>query len=95
LTDTEPRRQPSVRGRLAAKLRSDPGERTFARVTLDHEDEGDLPAVEPLRTSGAGVMSSVAAADGWVEVPESREGVPAGETVAVQEWERVDTHPGE
>jgi molybdopterin molybdotransferase len=70
--------------------------RTFARVTLsgdgtgeDHNgtDEPDLPTVTPLRTSGAGVMSSVARADGWVVVPESREGIPAGETVAVEHWE--------
>mgnify|MGYP002760837137 CR=1 FL=1 len=52
--------------------------------------EGDeaIPAVEPVSASGAGVLSSVTGADGWVEVPESREGIPAGETVAVQQWER-------
>jgi len=33
------------------------------------------------------VLSSVALADGWVEVPEEREGIAEGETVAVQDWE--------
>jgi molybdopterin molybdotransferase len=29
----------------------------------------------------------VALADGWVVVPEGREGFPEGETVAVEDWE--------
>jgi molybdopterin molybdochelatase len=41
----------------------------------------------PTRTSGSGVLSSVALADGWVVVPESREGLDAGETVSVEQWE--------
>jgi molybdopterin molybdotransferase len=45
------------------------------------------PAVEPVPTAGASVLSSVAAADGWVVVPEDRTGIPAGEPVAVQQWE--------
>jgi molybdopterin molybdotransferase len=83
---TTPPAHPAVRGELREKLPSAPGERTFARVRV--ADEGDPPAVEPVQTSGAGVLSSVTAADGWVAVPESREGVPAGETVTVQQWER-------
>jgi molybdopterin molybdotransferase len=88
----EPRPHPRIRGRLAEKVRSEPGRRTFARVRVEERGEG-LPVVEPLRTGGAGVLSSVTSADGWVVVSESREGIPAGETVAVQEWERNDTRP--
>ncbi|WP_254840755.1 molybdopterin molybdotransferase MoeA [Natronomonas marina] len=51
----------------------------------DESDDG-LEAT-PTRASGAGVLSSVALADGWVVVPEPREGIPAGETVAVENWE--------
>jgi molybdopterin molybdotransferase len=32
-------------------------------------------------------LSSVALADGWVAVPEGREGYDAGEVVAVERWE--------
>ncbi|PSP33771.1 molybdopterin molybdenumtransferase MoeA [Halobacteriales archaeon QH_10_67_22] len=80
---------PSVEARLTGKLASEVGVRTFARVSLDRSDDTENGAVtaEPVRTGGASVMSSVAAADGWVVVPESREGVPAGETVTVQDWE--------
>ena len=93
LAGTEPQPQPTVRATLSRKLPSAPGERTFARVRLEdgHSEEGGdgtEPTASPVRTGGAGVMSSVAFADGWVEVPESREGIAAGETVTVQQWER-------
>ncbi len=79
--------QPTSEARLDRKIASEPGTRTFARVTL--HDADDDPTAVPVRTSGAGVLSSVALADGWVVVPERREGVPAGETVAVEHWERL------
>jgi len=76
---------PSREATLARKIRSEPGVRTFARVKLEATDDG-LEAT-PTRASGAGVLSSVALADGWVVVPEKREGIPEGETVAVENWE--------
>jgi molybdopterin molybdotransferase len=84
---------------LTRKIASEPGTRTFARVRLTESDDGDDTesddgddggtelAAEPTRASGSGVLSSVALADGWVVVPESREGIDAGETVAVEVWE--------
>lgn len=87
-TATEPTPHPTTQARLTEKLRSAPGERTFARVSVGEQpDDESLPPCEPVRVSGAGVMSSVTLADGWVEIPESREGIPAGERVAVQQWE--------
>jgi len=54
----------------------------------ENGDDSDnaLPTVEPVR-GGAGVLSSVAAADGWVVVPENLEGVADGNRVTVQRWE--------
>jgi len=81
---------PTTDARLTRKIPSEVGVRTFARVRLekgDHAAEGPETIAEPTRTSGAGVLSSVAHADGWVVVPESQEGIPAGETVAVENWE--------
>ena len=43
----------------------------------------------PTRAGGSGVLSSVAFADGWVVVPEPREGYDAGETVVVENWEAI------
>jgi molybdopterin molybdotransferase len=87
---------PTVEATLERKISSEPGQRTFARVSVEEADgdtedaAGDTAPgrqAVPTRTSGAGVLSSVALADGWVAVPEDREGFAAGETVAVQNWE--------
>ncbi|WP_284008467.1 gephyrin-like molybdotransferase Glp [Haloarcula pelagica] len=76
---------PTTTARLARKLTSEPGTRSYVRVELD---EGETePTATPIRSGGAGVLSSVALADGWVVVPESTEGYAAGETVEVEYWE--------
>ncbi|AKB23992.1 Molybdopterin biosynthesis MoeA protein [Methanosarcina sp. MTP4] len=62
---------------LAAKLSSRIGYVSFVRVVF----EGDR--VRPLMGAGAGVLSSVAKADGYVLVPENVEGYEAGEEVSV------------
>jgi molybdopterin molybdotransferase len=87
---------PTVRARLTRKIPSEPGVRTFARVRLE-EGDGERDAADddesadrtatPTRASGSGVLSSVALADGWVVVPEGREGFAADETVTVEGWE--------
>ena len=72
---------PEFEATLDRKIASEVGVRSFVRV----RKAGD-GTVEPVR-GGAGVLSSVAAADGWVVVPESLEGVAAGEPVVVQQWD--------
>lgn len=76
---------PTSEARLSRKIRSEPGVKTYVRVTLDRSEE--LPVATPVRESGAGVLSSVALADGWVVVPEAREGIPEDERVSVENWE--------
>jgi molybdopterin molybdotransferase len=76
---------PRVPATLDRKAPSDPGVRTFVRVRL--EGEGDERRAVPIRAGGASVLSSIARADGWLVVPEDREGVPAGERVDVELWE--------
>ena len=76
---------PSQSATLTQKLPSEPGSKTFARVKTETES-GQLLAT-PVQTTGAGILSSVALADGWVVVPEPREGYSEGETVAVENWE--------
>ncbi|MFD1563542.1 gephyrin-like molybdotransferase Glp [Haloarchaeobius amylolyticus] len=93
LEGTTPDPHPTTQARLERKIPSEPGTRTFARVRLEARDEDDLDRDEPAytaiptRASGSGVLSSVALADGWVVVDDDREGIPAGETVAVENWE--------
>ncbi len=89
LEGTTPDPHPSTQAELDRKIASEPGTRTFARVQLEARDAEDGPRYRavPTRASGAGVLSSVALADGWVVVDDDREGIPAGETVAVERWE--------
>ncbi|MFW5937616.1 MAG: gephyrin-like molybdotransferase Glp [Halanaeroarchaeum sp.] len=78
---------PSVTATLDSKVRSEPGLRTFARVTL--ERDGEDWVASPVSASGAGVLSTVALADGWVQVPESVEGYPADSEITVERWEAI------
>ncbi|MFC6768024.1 molybdopterin molybdotransferase MoeA, partial [Natrinema soli] len=95
LEGTTPDSHPTTRAILERKIPSEPGTRTFARVRLEARDEDEADrerdepeyAAIPTRASGSGVLSSVALADGWVVVDDDREGIPAGETVTVENWE--------
>ncbi|MFC7194590.1 molybdopterin molybdotransferase MoeA [Halosimplex aquaticum] len=77
----DPEPFPEFEATLDRKIAGEVGVRSFVRVRRTGEG-----TVEPVR-GGAGALSSVAAADGWVVVPESLEGVAAGEPVVVQRWE--------
>jgi molybdopterin molybdotransferase len=68
---------PKVSARLARKIPSRPGYLSLVRVSLK---DGQA---EPIMISGAGILSSVARADGFVVVPEQQEGLEAGENVEV------------
>jgi molybdopterin molybdotransferase len=67
-----------VRGHLRRKLASALNRTDFVRVKLVREGE-----VEPLRSGGAGVLTSVTRADGFVIVPRDDEGFEAGTEVEV------------
>ena len=67
-----------VRGRLRRKLASALNRTDFVRVQLVGEGE-----VEPIRSGGAGVLTSVTRADGFVVVPRDDEGFEAGTEVEV------------
>lgn len=62
---------------LTRKIYSEPGYRTYTRVSI----EGDRAT--PLRTKGAGILSSISQADGYVVIAEDVEGREAGEEVEV------------
>jgi molybdopterin molybdotransferase len=66
-----------VRAQLCEKITGRTGFKTFARVKLDNGK------AIPLATSGAGILSSVSKADGFVILPENVEGFNAGEEVEV------------
>jgi molybdopterin molybdotransferase len=78
LGQREERLNRRVRGRLRRKLASALNRTDFVRVLLVGEGE-----VEPLRSGGAGVLTSVTRADGFVIVPRDDEGFEAGTEVEV------------
>jgi molybdopterin molybdotransferase len=70
-----------VHAKLTRKIISKPGYISIARVALD----GDKAI--PVMVSGAGILSSIARADGFITIPEDKEGLDAGMTVGVQLFE--------
>jgi molybdopterin molybdotransferase len=66
-----------VRAVLSEKIPGRTGYKTFARVKLKNGK------AMPLATSGAGILSSVSKADGFVIIPENVEGIGKGEEVDV------------
>jgi molybdopterin molybdotransferase len=62
---------------LTRKIFSEAGYRTYTRVSIEDE------FATPLRTKGAGVISSISRADGYVITPADTEGHEAGEEVEV------------
>ena len=84
LQGTTPDETAAVEATLDRKIRSEPGIRSCVRVSVEDDEE---PRALPVQESGASILSSVALADGWVQVPESIEGYDAGDTVTVEFWE--------
>ena len=66
-----------VKAVLSEKIPGRTGYKTFARVKLKNGK------AIPLATSGAGILSSVSKADGFVIIPENAEGIGKGEEVDV------------
>ncbi len=66
-----------VLAKLSGKIAGRTGYKTFARVKIDNG------IAMPLATTGAGILSSVSKADGFVIIPENIEGQNAGEQVEV------------
>jgi molybdopterin molybdotransferase len=62
---------------LTRKINSEAGYRTYTRVSVEGKN------ATPIRTKGAGVLSSVSHADGYVITPTDTEGHEAGEEVEV------------
>jgi molybdopterin molybdotransferase len=77
--------EPTALCTLEEKIASEVGSKTYTRVEVDKKDNGRI--ARPVRTKGAGVLSSVAHADGFVVAPEEREGYAVGEEVDVLLWE--------
>jgi len=83
--ESEPR--PALKAKLTRKVASALGRRVFLRVTVSERD-GEFFA-ESLRIKGAGVLSTMTKANGYVIIPENREGLEEGESVIVHLFDKI------
>lgn len=83
--ESEPR--PVLKAKLTRKVASALGRRVFLRVTVFGRD-GEFFA-EPVRIKGAGVLSTMTKANGYVVIPENREGLEEGESVIVHLFDKI------
>ena len=81
----EPR--PMLKAELTQKVPSALGRRVFLRVHV-FEREGKFFA-EPVRIKGAGIISTMTKANGYVIIPEDREGLDEGESVTVHLFDKI------
>lgn len=72
---------PKVCAKLSRKIASKVGYQSIVRVALAGDE------AVPIMSTGAGILSSVARADGFVIVPEECEGIEAGEIVEIHLFE--------
>ncbi len=83
--EREPR--PTLEAILTRRVASALGRRVFLRVHV-FEKNGRFFA-EPVRIKGAGVLSTMTKANGYVEISENREGLEEGESVIVNLFDRI------
>ncbi len=83
--EKEPR--PLVKAQLTQRVASALGRRVFLRVRV-FERDGEFFA-EPVRIKGAGVLSTMTKANGYVAIPENREGLEDGESVIVHLFDKM------
>jgi molybdopterin molybdotransferase len=73
--------RPAVEAKLTRRVAGVLGRRVFLRVRV-LEINGEFFA-EPVRVTGSGVLTTMTKANGYVIIPENREGVEEGESVRV------------
>ena len=73
--------RPIVIAKLAKRVTSVLGRKTYVRVRVTQKN-GELVA-EPVSAKGSGSISTMTMSNGYLIVPENREGVTEGETVTI------------
>jgi molybdopterin molybdotransferase len=86
MKDAEPR--PTVNAFMTRKVAAALGRRTFVRVRVTRRN-GEFQA-EPVSARGSGSISTMTRGNGFVVVPENREGVAEGEVVEVCLFGKVE-----
>jgi molybdopterin molybdotransferase len=74
---------PFVNAIAASRMFSAKGRRTFVTVRLVLDEETNSLLAEPIETGASGSITTLAKADGFVEIPENNQFIDAGEKVTV------------
>jgi len=85
--------RPRLKAKLTRKVAGVLGRKVFLRVKV-YERSGEFYA-EPIRTTGSGVFTTMTRANGYVVIPESREGLEENEIVTVHIFDNVPVLGGE
>lgn len=80
--------RPTVRAKLSRRVAGILGSRTYVRARVHATEEGFI--AEPVRTSGAGILSSLVQANGFIIVPEHVEGYEEGQLIDVELFRPVE-----
>tara|TARA_B100002003_G_C14155299_1_gene556105 strand:- start:2116 stop:3360 length:1245 start_codon:yes stop_codon:yes gene_type:complete len=70
-----------IKGKLKRKIPSQIGRRDYVRVVVDLKHK--VPLIDPIRTGGSGIITSIIRANGFIIVPENTEGLRQGKIVEV------------
>jgi len=73
--------RPMLKAKLTRRVSGVLGRRVYLRVNAYQKDDDFL--VEPIRTKGSGLLTTMTRANGYVIIPEDREGLDQGEAVVV------------
>lgn len=80
--------RPVLKAKVTRRISTALGRKTFVRVRV-FQRNGEFYA-EPVSTRGSGVISTMTRANGYVVVPENREGLEANETVVVHMFDNLE-----
>jgi len=83
--ESEPR--PVVKAKITRRVAAVLGRRVFLRVHVLEEDDELL--ADPVRIKGSGILTTMTRANGYVIIPESREGLEKNELVTVHLFDKV------
>jgi len=83
--ESEPR--PVVKAKITRRVAAALGRRVFLRVHVLEEDDELL--ADPVRIKGSGILTTMTRANGYVIIPESREGLEKNELVTVHLFDKV------
>jgi len=81
-------RRPTVRAKITKRVSTALGRKTFVRVRV-FQRSGEFFA-EPISTRGSGVISTMTKANGYVVVPDNREGLEEGESALVYLFSSIE-----